>query len=203
MANLNSPFGLRPLRYLSGLPYNGAVTKYRKEASVVLGIGDPVVLAGSASEAGTNNADKDGIPLVTRAAAASGTITGVVMFVEIDSGTKSRADQTLHMAAADTGYVYVADNPDLIFEIQEDSDSNNLVLADVGEGVDIVVVNANTNTGLSNVEIDSSTSAAQIGNADQLRVLRLVEREDNELGANAKWEVLINEHTYKAAATMI
>ena len=203
MANLDAPYGLRPLRFISGAPYNGAVTKYRKEASVILGIGDPVVLTGSSSQAGTNGALKDGIPLVTRASAASGTITGVVMFVDHDAATIGKAHEVLHMAAADTGDVYIADNPDLIFSIQEDSDGNSLVVDDVGEGVDIVVADADTNTSLSNVEIDSSTSAAQIGNADQLRVMRLVEREDNTLAANAEWEVLINEHSYRAAQTMI
>lgn len=202
MANLDAPRGLNPVRYQSGKAYTGATARYRKEASVILGIGDPVVLTGSSSTAGTNNADRDGIPLVTRAAAASGTITGVVMSMEIDS-SGDRETHNKHMAAADTGYVYVADDPDLIFEIQEDSDGNNLVVGDVGEGVDIAVANANTSTGYSNVEIDSSTSAAQSGNADQLRVMQKVQREDNALGANCKWEVLINEHTYKAAATMI
>jgi hypothetical protein len=203
MANVDRPDGLKPVAYLSGLAYNGATRRYRKEASVILGLGDAVVHAGSSSTAGTNNAPETGVPLVTRAAAASGTITGVVMHIEHDASVTGRAHDTKHMAAADTGFVYVADNTDLVFEIQEDSDSNNLVVGDVGEGVDLAVANADTTTGLSNMEIDSSTSAAQIGNADQLRVMELVQRSDNELGANARWHVLINEHTYKAAATMI
>ena len=202
MANLDAPRGFVPVRYLSGAPYNGAVSRYRKEASVILGVGDAVVLTGSSSTAGTNNAPTDGVPLVTRAAAASGTITGVVMWAEIDS-SDDRATHAKHMAAADTGYVYVADNPHLIFRIQEDSDGNSLVRTDVGEGVDIVVGNASTTTGYSIMEIDSSTSAAQIGNADQLRVMELDQREDNEFAANADWLVMINEHTYNAAQTMI
>ena len=203
MANLDAPRGLRPIRYLSGAPYCGAVSRYRKEASVILGVGDAVVHAGSSSTAGTNNAPVDGVPLVTRAAAASGTITGVVQFVEIDSGSADRFSQAKHMAAADTGYVYVADNPHLLFVIQEDSVGNNLAVTDVGEGVDLAVDDANVNTGYSVMEIDSSTSAAQIGNADQLRVMELDQREDNTLGANADWVVMINEHTYNAAQTMI
>lgn len=202
MANLDAPIGLVPVRYLSGAPYSGAVSRYRKEASQILGLGDPVVLTGSSSTAGTNNADRTGIPLVTIAAAASGTITGVAVgFIRDDD--KERFSHPKHMAAADTGYVLVADNPMLIFRIQEDSVGNNLVVGDVGEGVDITIGNANTTTGYSICEIDSSTSAAQIGNADQLRVIQLDEREDNDLGANADWLVMINEHTYSAAQTMI
>jgi hypothetical protein len=198
MANQDAPFGFKPVRMLSG-PFTGAVNKYRKEASVILGLGDPVVLTGSASAAGTNNATEDGIPLVTRASAGSGTITGVVAYVDIDSGTAQRSESTKHMAAADTGSVYVYDDPMTVFEIQEDSDTENMVVGDVGEGVDIVVANADTNTGLSNVELNSDNA----GTGDQCQVLRLAQRPDNELGANAVWEVLINEHTYKAAGTMI
>ena len=133
MANQDRPRGLSPVRYLSGLAYTGAMTRYRKEASVILGLGDPVVHAGSSSTAGTNNAPETGVPIVTRAAAASGTITGVAMFFEHDESTTGRAHDSLHMAAADTGFVYVADEPNLIFEIQEDSDANSLVVTDVGE----------------------------------------------------------------------
>ena len=202
MANLDNPHGLIPLRRLGGGPLPSC-TRYRKEASVILGIGDPVVHAGGASTAGTNGALENGIPTVTRAAAASGTITGVAMFFEIDAGVAGRAHQTLHMAAADKGYVYVMDDPMVVFGIQEDSDGNSLVMADVGEGVDITIGNADTNTGLSICEIDSSTSAAQIGNADQLRLMALVNAPDNEFAANAEWEVMINEHTYAGVGTMI
>lgn len=187
MANVNRPFGFKPVRYLSGQPYSGAVSRYKKEASVIIGVGDPVVLSGSA-EAVT------GIPLVTRAA-ASGTITGVVVAIEPNRADLSKK----HLAAADTGYVLVADEPDLVFEIQEDSDSSNIAITDVGEFCDMIVADANTTTGLSNVMLDSSNA----GTGDNCRILGLVQREDNELGANAKWEVMINEHTYKAVSTPI
>lgn len=202
MANLDNPHGFKLLRRLGGGP-PPSVTRYRKEASVILGLGDPVVHAGTASTAGTNNAPETGIPLVTRAAAASGTITGVAVHFELDTAGLERANQTLHMAAADTGMVYVIDDPLAVFQIQEDSVGNDLAVTDVGEGVDIVIGNANTNTGMSICEIDSSTSAAQIGNADQLRVMALVYSPDNALGANAEWEVMINEHTYAGVGTMI
>jgi len=198
MANLDAPFGLRPVRYASGHAYTGAANRYRKEASTIIGIGDPVVRTGTASTAGTNNADTTGVPLVDRAAAGSGTITGVVVAIEkIDSGTGDRATDTKHMAAADTGYLLVADDPNLIFECQEDG---AMAVTAVGEAADLATVaDADTNTGLSKIEIDSSNA----GTGDQLKILRLANRPDNELGANAVWEVMINEHTDKAATTMI
>lgn len=188
MANVDRPFGFKPVRYLSGAPYTGAVRRYKKEASTIVGIGDPVVLTGS-SEAVT------GIPLVDRAAAGSGTITGVVVAIDPIRGSLEKQ----YLAAADQAYVLVADQPDLLFEIQEDSDSSNIAITDVGEGCDIVVANADTDSGISQVELDSSNA----GTGDQCRIMELVQREDNELGANAKWLVMINEHSYRAAQTMI
>lgn len=200
MANLNAAHGLRPLRYLSGVAYTGAVTRYRKEAAVILGVGDPVVHAGSSSTAGTNGALETGIPTITRAAAAAGTITGVALWMEKDAGTAGRAHDTLHLASADRGYVYVADDPHLIFEGMEDSVGGSIPVTAVGEGVDLIVTDANTSTGLSNVMLDSSTSP---GGTDQLRVFALLNTPSNELGTNARWEVMINLHTYNAAQTMI
>lgn len=188
MANADRPSGFTPVRYLSGLPYSGAVRRYKKEASTIIGIGDPVVLTGSA-EATT------AIPLVDRAAAGSGTITGVV--VAIDPLRSDLSKQ--YLAAADTGYLLVADEPNLLFEIQEDSDSSNIAITDVGEGCDLIVGNADTDTGRSIVELNSSDA----GTGDQVQIMELVQREDNELGANAKWLVRINEHTYNSVGTMI
>lgn len=188
MANVDRPFGLKPIRYLSGQPYTGAVRRYKKEASTIIAPGDPVVLTGTA-EATT------GIPLVDRAAAGSGTITGVVVAIDPNRGDLSKT----HLAAADDGYLLVADEPDLLFEIQEDSDASNLAVTDVGEFADIVVVDADTTIGLSKVELDSSDA----GTGDQVRIMELVQREDNAIGANAKWVVMINEHTYKSVSTPI
>lgn len=189
MANADNAFGLKPVRYSSGRAYTGAARKYYKSASVILGIGDPVVLSGTA-EAVT------GIPEVTRAAAASGTITGVIVGFDVRPNALSQN----HMAAADTGYVFVCDDPDVVFEIQEDSVGSNLAVTDVGEFCDLATVgNASTSTGRSSVELDSSNA----GTGDQLRIMGLAQRDDNAIGANAVWEVMINEHTYKAVSTPI
>lgn len=204
MANVDNPHGFKVLGHLHGAPTNYRVSMYRKEASVILGLGDAVVLAGSASTAGTNSADATGIATVTRAAGASGTITGVVVGFHHDLGSTSPAYKTHYMAAADTGYVLVCDDPSALFSIQEDSDTVNLAVTDVGEGVDLITAaNANSTTGYSVFEIDSSTSPTGGGSADQLQVIGLLQSPDNALGANARWVVRINEHTYAGVGTMI
>jgi len=192
MANVSKPNGLKPVRHLSGVAYNGAVRRYKKEASVIIAPGDPVVLTGSA-EAVT------GIPLVTRAQGTEGTpttITGVVVAID-----PNRADLTKkHMAAADTGYVLVADNPFLLFEVQDDGVSDYAVVTDIGEASDLIVSNANTTTGLSQVMVDAS----DIGTGDQVQLMEKVQREDNAIGeAYVRLLVRINEHTYHSAGTII
>lgn len=186
MANVDNPRGLTPTRYLSGAPYNGAVNRYQIPAtdSTDTFIGDAVKVTGSA--------DSDGVPGVIQAAAGD-LITGVIVGFDPD-----RDDLSKQYREADTKrYVLVADSPDIVFEIQEDSDTATLAATDVMSVADIVVAAGDTSTGRSAMELDSDTAAT--GSSAQLRILRLVPREDNEIGANAKWEVLINEHQFTSA----
>ena len=51
MANVDTPFGLRPIRHRNGAPYNGAVNPYylRSDYAVATFIGDPVVKTGTSN----------------------------------------------------------------------------------------------------------------------------------------------------------
>lgn len=186
-------FGLKPVRYMNGAPWDGKMTKYYKSASVILGIGDPVVLSGTA--------DSLGVPAVTRAAAASGTITGVFMGMDPNLSDLTKRG----MAAADAGYCYVVDDPNVIFQIEEDGDTTPVAAADVGEFADLATVgNANTTTWVSTVQLDSSTASDE----DQLRILGLSQIVGNAIMADTSstkgiWDVIINEHTYKAVQTPV
>ena len=61
----------------------------------------------------------------------------------------------------------------------------------VGNNADVVVGSGSTTTGSSGMELDSSDVKTATA---QLRILQLVQREDNAVGDNANWEVMINEH---------
>lgn len=183
MANIDAPRGLRPVKHLDGSPYNGAVNRYYVPSSdgTAIYIGDAVKSAGSA--------DANGVASVAQAAAGDA-IRGVV------TGVEAVTDESLIYRAASTErYVYVADAPDLVFEIQEDSDGGALAVTNVGNNADIVVGSGSTTTGLSGMELDSSTAGT--GSA-QLRILGYVQRENNEVGANAALLVVINEHELKS-----
>lgn len=186
MANTSWAFGLKPVRHRNGQPYNGATRRYYVPASdgTALYIGDPVVMAGSA--------DADGVPSVTRATAAGGanSITGVVMSVEPIAGNNFN-----YRAASTAQYVLVADDPSLLFEIQEDAVGGALAVASVGLNVDLVAGTGSTYTGLSGFMADTSTVATT--NTLQLKIIQFQQRADNEAAsANAKILVAINTHTH-------
>jgi hypothetical protein len=185
MANSDAPRGLTPVRHRNGAPYNGAANVYVIPASdgTAVFIGDAVKSAGSA--------DAEGVPTVARAAAGDA-VRGVVVGVLPDT-----RESLPYRAASTLRKVLVADDPDLVFEIQEDSVGGALTADEAGENADLIVAAGSTLSGRSGMELDSSTHTTS---SAQFRILRLVRRPDNEIGANAKWEVAINEHELAAAA---
>jgi hypothetical protein len=184
MANANAPTGLVPMCYRSGAPYNGAFNSYTVPASdgTALFIGDPVIVAGTS--------DALGQPTITRATAAGGAyITGVVVGFE-----PNRGDLTaIHRAASTLRTVYVADDPAILYEIQEDAVGGALAVTSVGQNADLIAGTGSTVTGKSAFQLDTSTAATT--NTLQLRIERFAPREENEVGvANAKVWVSINLH---------
>lgn len=172
MANANAPSGFKPVRYASGGAYAGGGNTYHVPASdsTALYIGDPVILAGSA--------DANGVATVTKAS-VGGRVTGIVVGVAPAANVT-----TLYRAASTAAYVIVADDPTLIFEVQEDAVGGALAAADVGLNADMVLGAGVAATGMSGTQLDTSTKAttATLG----WRIEGFVQRPDNEIGANAK-----------------
>ena len=193
MANISAAFGMRPVRHLDGSPWNGRVTQYAvlaANASAIY-VGDPVIAAGDSGAAGvvTYGQDIEGMRAVS-VAAAGDTLLGVVVgFSPLQTNL-----ETLHRAASTARIAYVCDAPDVIFEIQEDSVGNNITATMVGLNTDIVYTAGSTLTGRSAVELDSSGTGTATA---QLRILGLSKHRGNELGADANYDVIINEHEFK------
>ena len=186
MANSNAPSGLRPVRLRSGAPYNGAARRYYVASSdgTALYIGDPVIFSGTA--------DADGVAGVVRATAAGGAyVLGSVVAVEADT-----RDSLTYRAASTSRYVYVCDDPEMLFEIQEDAVGGALAVTDVGLNADLIIGSGSTTTGLSGAQLDTSTKATTA--TLQLKILGFSQRIDNEVGvANAKVLVSINLHALR------
>jgi hypothetical protein len=188
MANTDAPIGLRPVRYASGAPYNGAANKYYIPSTDTTNvfIGDPVRLAGS----GDTLANYATVALTTPSTASTGKSIGVVVGFDPVEGVTTPNLNGSYRAASTAMYAWVADDPDLIFEAQEDSVGNNLSAADIGNNVNFTSATSGSTTfGLSGVEIDSSSKATT---AKQLKLVGLVNRPGNDLGSNANWLVMFN-----------
>ena len=85
----------------------------------------------------------------------------------------------------------VIDDPNQLFLIQCDE---GFVAADVGKNADVVGTGGSTTSGISTMELDSSTLATSA--ALNLKVVGLYTDVNNEFGTNAVVVVKINEHVY-------
>lgn len=185
MANADTPFGLKPVRHLSGAPYNGAADVFSTASgdATAIYVGDPVKLSGTSSTInGVVYADVD-------QAATGDVIVGVVVGVLPDVATDA-----IYRAASTTRRLLVATSPDILFEIQEVSGGTALTAAAIGLNADFVVGSGSTVTGKSGVELNNATEATT--NTLDLQIVGLQARVDNEAGEHAKWLVRINRHQF-------
>jgi len=194
MANSDTPFGFKPVKHLLGAPWNGKVSTY------YIPVGNATALFKGDAVKSTGSADATGkFPGVVQAAAGD-VIRGVVIgfgdnpYVMTHPDTPNRD----YLPVSTEAYVFVVDDPFVVFEIQEDSVGNDMAATMLGLQTDIVVGSGSTATGKSAMELDSSDTATALG---QCKLLRVVDREDNALGTNCKWEVLIVEHEMNLAYT--
>lgn len=192
MANSDAPSGFKPIKHLNGNPWNGKVNVYYIPATDATAtfIGDAVKSAGSATP--------DGLYPTVAQAAAGDAIRGIVVgfsdqpYVSVNTDNLNEK----YRAASVARYAFVVDDPDVIFEVQEDSDGGSIAAASVGLSCDFVVGSGSTVTGKSGMEIDSSDVATAAG---QFKLLRVSNKVGNELGDYCKWEVLFREHEMLAA----
>lgn len=188
MANIDTPFGAKPVGHKLGIDWTGCVNVYYVPStdSAPLGKYDLVSLAGSSDTLAE-------YPTVTRAAAAGVLLGSVVGFGLTANEAFYPTNLSLKYKPASTAmYVWVVDDPLVIYEMQEDNAGNNMDADMVGLSTDIAAVaSCNTTTGLSTMELDSSDTATALG---QMRILGISKRPGNALGSYCKWLCMINEH---------
>lgn len=191
MANINAPYGLRPLRYANGTPWIGTVNYYfATGATGAIYVGDPVVLAGSGNTSEVQGMPAGTMGTVTVALDGDGDpILGVcvgVQFVTRDS-TPYRADSTDRI-------ILVADDPNLVFVGQCNADSTAWAATDIGSYANLKAGSGSTVTGKSGWTLDTTDGPDNADPSNQLLVRALASLPNNEIGAYAQWEVMINNH---------
>lgn len=199
MATFQSRPGFKPVKHLTGAPYNGQANIYSVGAAVSLVPGDIVILAAD----GTAN----GIPQVTIGTAA-GVPVGVVVGIinsKLDpvSGAMTSGGITLDtpQVATQNSLVLVADSPDLVCE----TEIATYAVARINENLQLVPTTYDTTTGASKMKVVTNANAQ----TDPFRLIGRVLKDDittsgtygTPVGGDTNVKVLVsfNTHQFKAA----
>ena len=187
MANANTPRGITPYAYMSGAPYSGAVRTYYVPPgnATALFMGDPLVTI-------TNSSDGNGIQAVGIATAGGGSqILGSFAGISNNAGIATiplLQNQTPYLAASQGAYVYVTDDPFLLYMVQE---NGAMVSGASGRNADLVAGAGSTYSGFSGWQLNSAT--LNTTSTLQMRIIQLLQESDNAIGTNAKWLTKINQ----------
>lgn len=203
MANANTPVGLKPVRTVTGASWNGEATlyyipstdtaAYRIGDAVVSAAGGDVLTGASAvTLAGTRNA-----------AMTSGNLRGAIVGIGIAAGNAGMAVPlaadpnalgTISIPATKTQnyFVWVADDPNIVFEMQTDTIANTAF----NKNCPLFVAN-DPSAPTFNSASYAQGSAANTTQALPLKIIGAPFRQDNDLsspGTYARIYVIINQH---------
>lgn len=186
MANADASRGLQPVNTGGAGTFSGKVTKYHVAStdSTAIYVGGLVKLSGTG--------DANGVPGVTGNVSTGDAVVGVMV-----GAIPNTRDSAVYREASVDRYILVADDPNQVFEIQDDSVGGDLAVTNIGNTADLTgFTGGSTTTGLSSMEIDSSTATASGDGTEDVLILGLAQREDNSIGTNANWLVRLNNHQF-------
>ena len=198
MASVSRINGFRPVKTITGAPYNGQANLYfvPSSDSTVIMVGDAVKLAGDARAA-------TGAPTVTRAGATDtpvGIVVGI-LFTGVGDLTNIPPvvdlNTPVYRRASTDRYLLVSDDPNLIYEVQYagTSVSAATITANVGQNGQFTTTAGNTTSGASGMQLDSSGLATTA--TLPLKIVGFPNRPDNIPGdVYFSYYVKLNSVTY-------
>lgn len=199
MANANVPRGLIPYAMLWGQKYNGSFNTYFVPSSygTALYVGDPVDIISSSNDA-------NGIPAVKLGTVGSplvGVVVGIINGGDMGNINAVTRDLPVYHPASTAQYLAVCDDPNVLYEIQDDASSQatapNLWAS---KNASLVTGSGSTVTGYSGWQMAASTVATT--NTLDLKIMRPLQQPDNTIGSsantnmNAKWLVKLNNSRF-------
>ncbi len=196
MANTSRISGFKVIKHVNGSPYNGQANLYYVASAA------DEILAGDIVKLATT-ADANGIPGCDLCGATDvpiGVVLGIVNPKIDPTGKMSTGSITLDLpaatqiAASGTGYLLVADSPDVLMEVEVSNGS--FVATDIGLNASHANGARTSATVTSPAYIDAGTEATT--NTLNFRLSGFVQRVDNEIGASAKLLVAFNRHQFKS-----
>jgi len=200
MANANTPRGLSPVGTITGAAYNeqGRLYAIANDGTNTYAIGDVVKVAGSS--------DTTGIPYVTKAATTD-TPVGVIVGIRVADPGVSLVGTTLALNTiylplnSGTRYVYVVDDPSVIFQVT--GDSTGVAAADVFKNAGLTITANQTSLSqsspLSSTVLNASSFLAIVSSGSlalPLQIIGLVQAVNNAPGAYANALVKWNKHQF-------
>ncbi len=198
MANPNKPAGLIPIGSVGSNAFNGQGNLYAiaNDASNTYAIGDVVKTA--------SGTDANGVAYVTKATATDTPLGIVVGFRVADPGV-SLVGANLNLnniylpKSSGLRYVYVVDDPDIVFAVQMDSTA--VTQANLHKNANLTIT-ADDTTNLASSPVSSiviNGSSINTTNTLIVRMLGLIQRDDNQITSSttvgaycwvkAKWNV--------------
>ena len=185
MANSNAPYGLKPIRHLTGgLIRPSEAFSIASGYGTALAVGDLVAKSGL----GTNiivgvNGVAGAIAIGVFAGCKYQDTLGNILYRSIWP-----AGQVTFGAVDAVALVY--DDPNIVYKVRC---SAGLALTDIGQFAGYTVGTPNTALGFSQGKLDS---AGIIGTLTNLKIINLVQTVGNTFGSFAEAEVLIAFHEY-------
>lgn len=193
MANQVAPRGFVPSRYLSGAAWNGACNMYHIPAADAnqYNVGDTVKSAA--------NGDANGIPDVVKITNGTDTARGVIIGCltaipnnpSLVGSTLDLTVQSIPAAKTRDYYVLVVDDPQVLFELQDDGLAA-LTATSCNKNASYTVTNPTAPQ--QNSATVLTTASVATTQALPLKLIGLVQKPNNSLGANATWLVKLNQH---------
>lgn len=183
MANADKPAGLTAIGTLSGADFHGKLRRVTFAAgdAVAAFQGDLVKLTGTVDATGK-------IPVVAQSAAGDASIGVIASFIPIEGNEGSLTTNYRLASTAQDALIYWGQ--DVLYTVQEDSVGNDIEITEAGLNCNVIVGSGSTVTGISGMELDSTSAAST--NTLNMRLHRVDDRPDNALGTNADWVVSIN-----------
>lgn len=189
MANVNAAYGLKPIRHMTGGEIRSEEYPIATGYATSIFTGDPVLQ------------HSDGTIII--AVGTGGTpsvqtfgVFGGVSYVNASGEQVFSPYWPASTTATDIKAIIYTD-PSIVFAIQ--SDATGVAAADVGQLADVEIVAGSTKTGKSGTNLDMSTGSGTTGK--HLRILRIINDNENVAGAYADVEVVWAEHALKGVVS--
>ena len=198
MANFVQPRGFVPSRYRDGSAWNGQMNMYYIPAADgnIYSPGDVVKSAAGG--------DANGIPQVVKITNGTDTARGVIFGVvtatpNLPSVQGVNLDLTIQNIPASKSrdyYVLVCDDPNLLYELQDDGLTPGTTIATAcNKNASYTVTNPTAPQQNSATVLNSASIATTAGLS--LKIMGLVQKANNAYGANATWLVMFNQHEFQ------